>query len=92
MTLNTRAHGGGGAQQITHTLHALARTRAGGGVYVQGLRREPVASLAQCRALLQAADESRAVGATQLNARSSRSHACYVVHVERRDPGACRQL
>jgi hypothetical protein len=57
-----------------------------GGVFVQGLSSVPLTDLAQGLELLQSADAHRTVAATALNATSSRSHAVYLVRVERRAP------
>jgi len=57
----------------------------GNGVYVQGLSKHPIPSLAVGMQLLRSSDANRAVAATKLNATSSRSHAAYLIHVERRD-------
>jgi hypothetical protein len=64
----------------------------GSGVFVQGLSRHPLPSVAAGLQLLRRSDATRAVAATLLNATSSRSHAAYLVHVERRGtaPGASR--
>jgi len=56
-----------------------------GAVIVPHLTRVPVDTLAQCLDVLRRSDEARAVSATKLNAHSSRSHAAYIIHVERRD-------
>jgi hypothetical protein len=58
------------------------------GVYVQGLSRHPIASVAVGMQLLRSSDANRAVAATKMNATSSRSHAAYLIHVERRDGSA----
>ena len=61
------------------------REKADGRVYVEGLSRVPVTSLNQCLELLREGDNNRAVASTNMNASSSRSHACWIVHVERRE-------
>ena len=57
---------------------------AGGGVFVEGLARVPAESAEAAWDLLAAGDARRATAATSRNAASSRSHACFLVHVERR--------
>ncbi|KAJ1444585.1 P-loop containing nucleoside triphosphate hydrolase protein [Pelagophyceae sp. CCMP2097] len=56
----------------------------GGGVFVEGLSRVPVASSEAALLLLDAGDGRRFTAATQHNANSSRSHACALIHVERK--------
>lgn len=55
-----------------------------GRVYVHGLTRIPITSVDQALDLLDTSDLNRKQCSTNLNAHSSRSHACYIVHVERK--------
>jgi hypothetical protein len=63
---------------------AAASKDGPGRVYVQGLTRVPIASVEQALDLLETCDSNRKQCSTKLNAHSSRSHACYIVHVERK--------
>jgi len=58
------------------------------GVYVEGATWVPVASPDAALAVVSAAAGNRATAATLMNATSSRSHAVFMVRVERTRPGA----
>ena len=55
------------------------------GVYIAGVCNVPVKTVADCLKCMQSGNENRAVAATSMNAHSSRSHAIFTIHVERRD-------
>lgn len=54
-----------------------------GGIVVQNLTQHPVASVEQCEKLLELGNANRAVGGTNMNATSSRSHSIFSICVER---------
>lgn len=62
------------------------REKGDGRVFVEGLSAVPVTSLNQCLDLIRDGDQNRTTSATRMNATSSRSHAAFIVHVERREP------
>lgn len=53
------------------------------GVYVGGLSMHPVHNVAECEKVMEKGWKSRAVGATLMNADSSRSHSIFTVYLER---------
>lgn len=53
------------------------------GVYVAGLSTHPVHNVTECEAIMEKGWKSRAVGATLMNADSSRSHSIFTVYLER---------
>jgi hypothetical protein len=55
------------------------------GTYVEGLRRTPVSSPADCEAVVTAGTTFRTVAATQMNDTSSRSHAILQLHIRQKD-------
>ena len=55
----------------------------GGGVYVENLARIPIYSAEEALELLERGDSQRFTAATRANDRSSRSHACVLIHIER---------
>ncbi|KAH9366304.1 hypothetical protein HPB48_001995 [Haemaphysalis longicornis] len=52
------------------------------GVYVPGLSLEPVHDVASCESVMERGWRNRSVGATLMNADSSRSHSIFTIHVE----------
>lgn len=58
------------------------------GVFVEGATWVTVTDAAQCLAVLASGSRNRAVAATLMNAQSSRSHAIFMLRVERRIPAA----
>lgn len=60
------------------------RERPGGEVFVEGLSRHSVASVAEAMRLLNSGDELRVTASTKLNAHSSRSHAAVLIYVKQR--------
>jgi hypothetical protein len=56
------------------------------GVFVEGATWVSVSDAAQCLAVLASGSRNRAVAATLMNAQSSRSHAIFMLRVERRIP------
>ncbi|KAJ8598113.1 hypothetical protein CTAYLR_009500 [Chrysophaeum taylorii] len=59
----------------------------GGGVFVEGVARIPIDSVATGLQVLAEGDARRSTAATACNERSSRSHAAFVIHVERSSRG-----
>ncbi|KAI1283708.1 Osmotic avoidance abnormal protein 3 [Halotydeus destructor] len=55
------------------------------GVYVSGLSMHPVHNVTQCEGIMEQGWKNRAVGATLMNADSSRSHSIFTVYLERID-------
>lgn len=53
------------------------------GVYVAGLSMHPVHNVTECESIMEKGWKSRAVGATLMNADSSRSHSIFTVYLER---------
>ena len=53
------------------------------GVYVAGLSMIPVHNVSECESIMDRGWKSRAVGATLMNADSSRSHSIFTVYLER---------
>lgn len=53
------------------------------GVYVGGLSMHPVHNVSECEKIMEKGWKSRAVGATLMNADSSRSHSIFTVYLER---------
>lgn len=53
------------------------------GVYVGGLSMHPVHNVSECERIMEKGWKSRAVGATLMNADSSRSHSIFTVYLER---------
>ena len=53
------------------------------GVYVSGLSTHPVHNVNECEKIMEKGWKSRAVGATLMNADSSRSHSIFTVYLER---------
>jgi kinesin family protein 5 len=54
-------------------------------VYVEGLSSFNVNSPEEVLALLEQGNENREVASTKMNAHSSRSHAVFILHVQRRN-------
>lgn len=55
------------------------------GVYVNQLSQHPVQSVKDCQLLMESGWKNRAVGATLMNADSSRSHSIFCISVEMMD-------
>lgn len=53
------------------------------GVYVAGLSMHPVNDVRSCEQLMEQGWKNRSVGATLMNADSSRSHSIFTIYVER---------
>mmetsp|Transcript_1671 Transcript_1671/g.2116 ORF Transcript_1671/g.2116 Transcript_1671/m.2116 type:complete len:601 (+) Transcript_1671:104-1906(+) len=76
---------------IKEISHGGGKDGTGSKVYVHGLTRIPINSIDQASKILQLSDLNRNQCSTKLNAHSSRSHACYIIHIERKlqkDEGA----
>lgn len=58
------------------------------GVYVAGLLKTPVSTVEQITQLMETGAANRAVGATMMNAESSRSHSIFMVDVQTSEPAA----
>eukprot|EP01113_Clastostelium_recurvatum_P025522 TRINITY_DN3070_c0_g1_i3.p1 TRINITY_DN3070_c0_g1~~TRINITY_DN3070_c0_g1_i3.p1 ORF type:complete len:597 (-),score=144.44 TRINITY_DN3070_c0_g1_i3:514-2304(-) len=58
----------------------------GGGIMVQGLSSSPVTNLQEIALIMEQGAKNRAVGSTNENEHSSRSHSVVCVHVETSDP------
>ena len=55
------------------------------GIYLAGLNWTDVTSVAECMNLLSLGDKNRNVASTSMNSTSSRSHAVYMVKIEKRE-------
>ena len=71
--------GGGYGRTATHKLSI--REKKGGNVYVEGLRRYNVTTVADFTTLLERGDQARSTACTNMNETSSRSHAALLVHI-----------
>lgn len=58
------------------------------GVYVQGLSKHRVSSIANLEKVLELGSKNRSVGATLMNVDSSRSHSIFTIEVESSQPNA----
>lgn len=56
------------------------------GVYVAGVEKRPVSSVEQITKLMEQGAGNRSVGATLMNADSSRSHSIFMVEIETSEP------
>jgi len=52
------------------------------GVYVAGMTENYVASELEVFELLKIGNNNRAIGSTDMNAESSRSHSCFILNIE----------
>ena len=57
------------------------------GVYVKDISLHPVSNTGECEALMAKGWSNRAVGATKMNADSSRSHSIFTINIEMMDSG-----
>ncbi len=69
---------------FSKTLTIREDTEQGRGVFIQGLSSFSVANKDECLNLLRIGHENRAVAETNMNAQSSRSHAAFMLSIERR--------
>ena len=69
---------------FSKTLTIREDTEQGRGVFIQGLSSFSVASKDECLNLLRIGHENRAVAETNMNSQSSRSHAAFMLSIERR--------
>jgi kinesin family protein 5 len=69
---------------FSKTLTIREDTEQGRGVFIQGLSSFSVASKEECLNLLRIGQENRTVAETNMNAQSSRSHAAFMLSIERR--------
>lgn len=70
-----------GGYSRTATQKLSIREKKGGNVYVEGLRRYNVTSVADFTTLLERGDQARSTACTNMNETSSRSHAALLVHI-----------
>jgi hypothetical protein len=61
------------------------------GATIEGVTTREISSYAESMALIQEGDQSRAVANTKMNSASSRSHACLITEVYRKDKAAGTQ-
>ena len=69
---------------FSKTLAIREDTEQGRGVYIEGISSFNVESKDECLNLLRIGHENRAVAETKMNAQSSRSHAAFMLTIERR--------
>lgn len=59
------------------------RERKGKGIYIENVTEFPIADEAQIYQIMATGHANRAIGATEMNQRSSRSHSCFIVTVQK---------
>ncbi|XP_022687342.1 osmotic avoidance abnormal protein 3-like isoform X2 [Varroa jacobsoni] len=62
------------------------------GVYIPGLSLHTVNSVTECEAVMEQGWKNRTVGATLMNADSSRSHSIFTIHVEQMETGRGKHI
>ena len=56
-----------------------------GGVYVKDMTESYVGSEDEVFSILKIGNENRAIGVTDMNAQSSRSHSCFILQIEQKN-------
>ena len=91
--LRQAAQGGAGRRAAIPSSAALSiREDPERGIVIDGLKSVLVGGVDEAMALVTEGEENRVRASTNLNASSSRSHACVIVEVKRRDPQHRRKL
>ena len=62
------------------------------GVYVKDISLHAVSNTTECEALMAQGWKNRAVGATKMNADSSRSHSIFTINIEMMDSGGAGHI
>ena len=71
----------------TVTTHVQVKEHPDKGVYVKDLSMQRVGNVEECERMMATGWENRSVGATLMNADSSRSHSIFTIYLEACDTG-----